>query len=334
VRATGARAADPVAARSAEALRLGSQSFAAAARLFDPRMKEDAELLYAWCRHCDDVIDGQAFGHAPGGGRLDASSPAERLAELRAKTVAALAGEPQEEPVFLAFQRVIERHAIPPRLPLDLLEGFRMDVEGHRYRTLDDTLLYAYHVAGSVGLMMALVMGVPPDDADTLDRACDLGLAFQLTNIARDVIEDASAGRVYLPEDWLAGLGLSPADVASPEARGAVYALVVRLVLVADAYYASAAIGMRRLPIRAAMAVGAARAVYRGIGRKLKRLSPSAWEGRVVVSRRRKLALVARGGAKGVAAGLGAERAAFSREGLWTRPAFEPPPARTAAREP
>ena len=99
---------------------------------------------------------------------------------------------------------------------MDLLQGFEMDVEGRRYDTLEDTLDYAYHVAGVVGVMMARIMGV--QDAPTLRRAQDLGLAFQLTNIARDVVEDARGGRVYLPGQWLdeAGVPLICLETAQP----------------------------------------------------------------------------------------------------------------------
>ena len=161
----------------------GSASFAAAARMFDRRTRTSVVLLYAWCRHCDDEIDGQVLGHGAVG--IDPVLAGEKLDELRLRTAAALAGEPQTDPVFTAFQRVAMRHGIPADEAMDLLQGFEMDVVGRRYDTLEDTLDYAYHVAGVVGVMMARIMGV--DDAPTLRRAQDLGLAFQLTNIARDV---------------------------------------------------------------------------------------------------------------------------------------------------
>ena len=95
---------------------------------------------------------------------------------------------------------------MPHRYPLEHLDGFVMDVEGREYHTLTDTVEYCYHVAGVVGVMMAYIMGVR--DEPTLDRATDLGLAFQLTNICRDVVEDAEVGRVYLPLDWLTEAGV------------------------------------------------------------------------------------------------------------------------------
>ncbi len=200
---------DPLVAASREAIARGSKSFALASRLFAPRERDRATLLYAWCRHADDVIDGQVDGF----GRVEVSAPpAERLAELDARTRAALAGDGGGDLPFAALARVAAETSMPARYPLDLIEGFRSDVEERRFATFDDTLTYCYHVAGCVGVMMAIVMGVDPDDRATLDRACDLGLAFQLDNIARDVIEDAANGRCYLPDDWLAEAGLIARD--------------------------------------------------------------------------------------------------------------------------
>ena len=186
-----------------ERIEKGSKSFAAAARLFDPDTRAYAYMLYAWCRHCDDVIDDQELGFARRGAARQAALA--RLEMLRDKTRRALAGD-ADEPVFAALQRVATEKALNEANLIEHLDGFAMDVSGRKYLTFDDTLSYCYHVAGVVGLMMANIMGVR--DAPTLDRACDLGIAFQLTNIARDVMEDAAAGRVYLPAAWLRDAGV------------------------------------------------------------------------------------------------------------------------------
>lgn len=304
---------DPTVAAAAEAIRAGSKSFAVASRLFDRRTREGATLLYAWCRHCDDVVDDQRLGFRTGAG--GATTPAVRLAELESATRAALRGEPSSEPAFAALAEVMRRHAIPEALPLAHLAGFRMDVEGRRYGALDDTLDYSWHVAGVVGVMMAHVMGVR--DRATLERAADLGLAFQLTNIARDIVDDAGAGRVYLPADWLAEVGIPATELAEKRHRAALAALAGRLVDAAEPYYASAAIGIAGLPPRAAWAVATAKGVYRQIGSDVKALGPRAWDRRVSTSTAAKLrhvatgtlALVARSGSRGA-----------SRDGLYGQP--------------
>ncbi len=279
-------------------IRQGSKSFAAAARLFDPSVREDAYMLYAWCRHCDDQIDGQVLGHGAVG--LDPVLAAAKLVELEEKTRRALAGQSLddrgvEDQAFAAFQRVAQRHTIPSRLPLELLEGFRMDVEGRSYRTLDDLLLYAYRVAGVVGEMMARVMGAT--EADVLRRAVDLGLALQLTNIARDVVEDAKGGRVYLPADWLGPLADSPSKVADPANREAIFQATARLVAAAEPYYQSARWGLPALGFRSAWAVAAAAGVYRQIGRRVLQVGSAGLERRATTTRVDKVAKMLAGGA-------------------------------------
>jgi phytoene synthase len=138
--------------------------------------------------------------------------------------------------------------------------------------------------------MMAAVMGA--SEAAIRSRARDLGLAFQLTNIARDVVDDARTGRVYLPRDWLldAGLPDEPAALADPARRAALVGPVARLLDAAEPLYASARIGLRALPPRSAWAVGTALSTYRAIGVAVRALGPRAWDGRVTTTRGAKLA--------------------------------------------
>lgn len=307
---------DPLVTLSRAMMREGSKSFNAAARILPGSERASAYLLYAWCRRCDDVIDGQELGRAV---VADTRSPEVRLEWLRRQTEAALSGRPGEDPAFRGLALVAERHALPPALPFDLVEGFAMDVAGRRYLAIEDTLAYAYHVAGVVGVMMAHVMGVR--DADTLNRAADLGIAFQLSNIARDVMDDAALGRLYLPEQWLADAGVPRDAVAAPEHRNAVAGVVASLLDVGESFYASARVGVDRLPPRSAWAIATALRVYRDIGLKVRRLGPHAWDARVSTSPRRKLYRVA-GGLKDVVRRVlpwprGDVR--LDRTGLWTR---------------
>lgn len=301
-------------AHATSTINAGSKSFAAAARLFDEYTRQSAVMLYAWCRHCDDVVDGQQLGHGQADG--DRSNAEARLAELETLTRRACAGEPVADPAFAAFQQVVQRHGIEIRYPLEHLAGFRMDVEERRYATIADTLDYCYHVAGVVGVMMARVMGV--SDPATLDRACDLGLAFQLTNIARDVLDDAAIGRIYLPGDWLSAADVPPAAIAEPRHRAAVHALACRLIELAEPYYDSAAAGIGALPLRCGWAIATARGVYRQIGRKLRARGPVAWDHRIATTRLDKLG---HAGA-GLALALRSRRRAAAPRPpqLWTRP--------------
>jgi phytoene synthase len=296
-----------------QSINVGSKSFAAAAKLFDEQTRQSAVMLYAWCRYCDDVVDGQDHGHGQVDGDRTASEA--RLRELEDLTRRAYAGEPMNEPAFAAFQQVIQRHAIPERYPLEHLAGFRMDVEERVYYRLDDTLEYCYHVAGVVGIMMAMLMGAR--DEDTLDRACDLGMAFQLTNIARDIVEDARIDRIYLPREWLNEVGIPASEVADPVHRSRLAILAQRLVELAEPYYDSAATGIADLPLRSAWSIATARAVYREIGLKVNARGPKAWDSRVSTSTADKLRLVIRGALRALASRAG--RSSPRPANLWTR---------------
>ncbi|MEO1658986.1 MAG: phytoene/squalene synthase family protein [Pseudomonadota bacterium] len=312
-----------IAQQSADAIAKGSKSFALASLLFRPHMRRHAHMLYAWCRHCDDVIDGQnlGFGEDSFAGRDDAPK-AEDLESLWTDTKAALRGETPTSWPFEAFQTVALETGMPSQHPFDLLRGFEMDVAQHRYETLEDTLRYSYHVAGVVGVMMAIVMGVSPEDNDTLDRASDLGIAFQLTNICRDIIDDAAIGRIYVPSAWLEeeGVTAEPAAVLHEGNREAVWRVALRLLQEADKYYKSAAPGVRRLPIRAGFAVAAARGVYRDIGRVVRVKGPRVWDQRARTSRRRKVVLAGLGCLQGASAKSQFFRALPPRPDLWQRP--------------
>lgn len=265
-----------IVATARESIARGSKSFATASLLFDRKTREHAWLLYAWCRRCDDLADGQEYGH-------DLSvvlDPAARLALIRRLTDAALAGETVGDPAFDALRIVAAETRLPHRFAHDLIEGFRLDLEEWGPRSENDLYRYCYHVAGAVGCMMAVAMGVPPDDEDTLDRACDLGMAFQLSNIARDIEEDDRGGRCYLPEQWLVEMDMPPGQHMKPPFRHRLTVLARRLVDRAAAFEASARIGTRRLGLRSAWAVLAAAGIYGAIGREVVARGDHGWDHR------------------------------------------------------
>lgn len=310
---------DNIVRLSSAIIQAGSKSFAAAAKIFNPETRASAYLLYAWCRHCDDVIDGQQLGYDQG--NTPNHDPSKELIKLRKQTNDALTGILTDDPIFSALQKVISKNNIPKAYPLALLDGFEMDVHRRSYQTIDDTLNYCYHVAGVVGVMMSIIMGAK-DDA-TLDRACDLGLAFQLTNIARDVIEDAQNGRVYLPTAWLrsAGLNADPNLLLQESHREQLVTVVDRLLKEAEKYYDSSLSGLPKLGFRSAWAIATARIVYRKIGVELIKNGPKAWDTRVSTTKYQKFsALISGLGAAIYAHTIGPYRAPSSRYGLWTRP--------------
>ncbi|RVT90451.1 phytoene/squalene synthase family protein [Sphingomonas crocodyli] len=299
-------------AQAQAAIAQGSQSFAMASRLFDRVTRERAWLLYAWCRRCDDIVDGQEMG-----GRMSTTTdPRGRFESAYRQTIAALDGRPGEEPAFRGLALLVDEVAMPRRLILDHLAGFEADSRGWRPQNVDDLLYYCYQVAGVVGCMMAVVMGVDPRDEDTLDRACDLGIAFQLANIARDIVEDAENGRCYIPADWLAATGLTDDKIGSTESASQRAALAARLVDIASAHEDAATIGAMRLRFRSRWAVLAAAGIYGAIGRAVVRLGCHAWDKRVRVPGGQKAILALRA----LCTSTFASPPPRLRTGLWTRP--------------
>ncbi len=272
-------------AHARQSIMRGSKSFAMASRLFDAPTRERVWLLYAWCRRCDDLADNQDHG-----GTLGEQAGAEaRLATIYDLTAKALAGEPAGDPSFDAFGLVARECGITAAMADDVIAGFALDAADWRPRTEADLLQYCYHVAGAVGVMMAVVMGVAPDDEDTLDRACDLGLAFQLANIARDLDEDDAADRCYLPLEWLVEADIPPGEQMKPHYRGQLAALAHRMCEMEKAYEASARIGAGRLGFRQRWAVLAAAGIYGEIARAVDAAGEHAWDHRMHTSGARKL---------------------------------------------
>jgi len=290
----------------------GSQSFAAASRLFDRTTRERAQLLYAWCRACDDIADGQVLGH----GASAVQDATARLSRMRALTAKALAGEATGDPSFDCLAVVAAETGLPARYAHDLIDGFALDARDWRPRSEADLLRYCYHVAGTVGCMMAVVMGVDPRDEAVLDRACDLGIAFQLANIARDIGEDDAIGRCYLPVEWLVEVDIPPGEHMKPPFRPRLALLARRLAAMAGRYEASARVGAGALPFRSAWAVLAAAGIYGDIARAVAARGEHAWDRRVSTSGTDKLGWVVTAGWQAVRR---KDMANVGREGLWTR---------------
>mgnify|MGYP001545698492 CR=1 FL=1 len=285
----GGRERDELVALARCSIAEGSKSFALACRLFDKGTREKAWLLYAWCRRCDDLADGQDHG---GTLKLDEATAQHRIEAIRVLTRRALEGQPTAEAAFDSLGQVAMEAGLTEAMTDDVIDGFKLDAEGWRPRSEADLMRYAFHVAGAVGVMMARVMDVPADDHEALDRACDLGLACQLANIARDLSDDDAAGRCYLPQEWLAEADIPPGEHMKPEFRPALATLAGRLLDLAEEHERAARWGARQLRFRRRWAVLAAANIYGAIGREVRELGPHAWDHRVRVGFLAKLKFV------------------------------------------
>ena len=261
----------------------GSKSFSAASLILPSRLRAPAAVFYAFCRIADDLVD-------------FADDPRRAVEELGQRLDRIYAGQPEDDPVDRAFARVVQEHVLPRAVVDGLIEGFEWDADERSYETLPELLGYCARVASVVGVVMTMMMG--PRDARTLARACDLGAAMQLTNICRDVVEDAGRGRLYLPAAWLRERGLDPehfvAHIGDYAGDQRVAELIEAVLCEADNYYRRADAGIPMLPWDSRPAIRAASLIYADIGRMIRVQGCDPTRGRAHTSKGRKLWLLVR----------------------------------------
>ena len=256
----------------------GSRSFHIASRFLPPKLRESACGLYAFCRIADDLVD---LGE----------DPKQALAELYRRLDLIYTGTPQNHSVDRVLSQIVTDHQLPRGLLDALLEGFNWDTAERSYETLDDLCDYGARVAGTVGVMMAILMGVK--DHATLARAADLGVAMQLTNICRDVGEDARAGRLYLPRDLMHEHGIDPeAFLRNPQPSPQLSAVLRRMLKEADRRYRQADEGIRQLPRGCRPGIFAARRLYAEIGKTVAMNNHDSINQRAIVSGIRKFSIL------------------------------------------
>lgn len=256
-------------------IRHGSLSFHAASRLLPKSVRDPALALYAFCRLADDEVDLKP-------------EKAEAVLRLRDRLELVYQGRPRDAAPDRAFAAVVEDFDMPRALPDALLEGLAWDAMGKRCETLSDLYAYSARVASAVGAMMCVLMRVR--DADALARACDLGVAMQLTNISRDIGEDAMEGRLYLPTQWLQEAGLDPDTfLANPRPSKAIRLMTRRLVMDANRLYFRSEAGIPALPTASRPGIYAARHIYAGIGRQVQKAGYDSISSRAHTSTQQKL---------------------------------------------
>lgn len=257
--------------KAEDSIRRHSRSFSIAARLLPARVRTSVHGLYAWCRTVDDAVDEAANGDEAEQILNLLEGDLDRMRRGQASTHQASAWiEP-----LVAAGRIDIQHA------KELIAGMRMDLQSFRVESDDDLQRYCYHAAGTVGLMMMRLMGVQDPAAGR--HAIALGVAMQLTNIARDVREDADRGRSYLP-------GISDPLAADPQV---VRTVVAEILSTAERRYENASAGLKFLPRDCRFSIRIALALYREIGRQIQRSGYQVLDGRLVVSKSRLIGVLA-----------------------------------------
>jgi len=267
----------------ADVLRRKGKSFYWAGQLLTANQLESAAGLYQLCRNIDDLAD-------------EASTSAQRaaayqqLGAFHQALVSPATAEEQKPPLYWQAERLLGEHPLALNALGDLVDTVRQDLDLVRVADQAALLRYCYGVAGTVGAMMMCLLGAREREK-ALPHAIDLGIAMQLTNISRDVLEDAYLNRVYLPAAGVAG-AITPEDIVAgnPASRHSAWLSVCDLLSTAEIYYRSGWQGLDYLPFRPRLAIAVAAKVYRQIGRQiLARGELRYWQGRSVVSKSQKL---------------------------------------------
>lgn len=261
--------ANSVVANSHDVLATHARSFRWAAVFLPRACHDDAAVVYAFCRIVDDAVD-------------EAPTYEQAVSNLQ-QLVDELNGDKPASPFVAEFKKVAARTNIPLAAVYELIQGMRDDLSEVRVQTQDELLRYCYRAAGTVGIMMCGVLGVRAKQA--LPHAIDLGIGMQLTNICRDVKEDAARNRVYLPAEWLAQTGLTQEQLLNNDFDEAdLIPIVKRSLDLAERYYASADRGLHYIPRIPRLAIYVAKAIYRSIGLKLAQVhNYNSWHGRTIV---------------------------------------------------
>ena len=274
-----------IAQRSQRVLNTHAKSFSSAARFLAPKARRSSAILYAFARAADDFSDEESLGTRDQ--RMQMLS-ALRLAMLKAAEPAFASSL---NPTATTVGTILLKHGVSFRVPLYFLDSLCEDSQSRQVKSTDELLRFAYGVAGTVGQMLRPVLGAP---AQAEPYALALGVAMQLTNIARDVVEDAARGRCYLPAQW----GADPQIMAMPETdaqRRLAFAMLERLLALAEDFYAYAETGLHYIPSDNRRASRIALVLYRGIGHKILREGPlQYWKSRAYLGKLEKWSLISR----------------------------------------
>ncbi|BBM85308.1 phytoene/squalene synthase family protein [Candidatus Uabimicrobium amorphum] len=265
----------------ADIIAKGSKSFSLASKFFPKHLRNDIHILYAWCRYCDDKIDNQILGHSNSQKEISTKEVLQNIYHRTFQNLDVSITSPEN--IFEHFSVLVGKYNIPHKYIRDFLMGMKSDVDGKSYHSTEDLIEYCYQVAGTVGVMITHIVGCRNREA--LNYAIDLGIAMQLTNIVRDIVDDFQQGRLYIPGEIMDKHNLQPQDILSPQHRKELFSIGNELLFLADQYYQSSRKGMKFLHFNARVPIAMGCEIYREIGREIYRRGDKSWNKRTKVSK-------------------------------------------------
>lgn len=237
------------------------KSFNWAALILNKQQRRDAQCIYAFCRYIDDIADEMP----------DKLQAKKMLSDIKEE----IQSKRSDHIIIKNMIQLMSELTINPKIIYQLIDGISWDLHHQYINDVEELVRYSYGVASTVGLLMCAVFNV--QDKNALRYAIDLGIGMQLTNIARDVIEDAKRGRVYLPRNWFKE-NIQPNQIINPaNLRQDIFNKILKLLELAESYYQSAERGIPYLPNRVQFSILTASKLYNAIGVKIKSLSPDEY---------------------------------------------------------
>ena len=258
-----------------------ASSFSLAAKYLPEEERNASYAMYGFCRATDQILDSDST----------IETKKSELNAWRGALQSAFETNTSSDPILHAFVHTCNKYNVPREWGFRLIDGLHRDLTQTNYQTFDDLYEYCFSAAAIPGLFMAYVMRAPPS---ALEHAIELGIAMQLTNILRDVKEDYSMGRVYLPQEEMTALGYSTQDIAAQTRNESFQKLMKYHIARANEYYSNAEKGISHLPPATRLSMRLCLVLYREILHEIERNNYDVYAQRVYVSDARKKELIAR----------------------------------------
>ncbi|XZR52788.1 MAG: squalene/phytoene synthase family protein [Enterobacteriaceae bacterium] len=250
----------------------GSKNFKFSLFFLNNSIKKSISILYSWCRYCDDIIDNEILGF----NIKKTNKKNLHIQNFILNTQKIYCNLKINEFHFNEFKKIIYKYKISPIYIFDHIEGFTMDLKNQTYETFQDTLKYCYNVAGVIGIIITKII-IKKYNKKILDHACNLGIAFQLINISRDIVLDYKNKRCYLPNCLLKKFNLNKFNFLNKKNINYLIIIIKKIINQSELYYKSSINSLFKLPLKSCIAVIIAYNIYKKIGIKIIKKKKKAW---------------------------------------------------------